>query len=550
MQFSLLLGAVALLTGNVEAAPKAPQDQAVAHIVQGRGAPRPSSYPASGRDWPKLHMNGTNVTVPAPAPVGTVSSTYTLPYNHTSTTSLLQSLGCLTSVLTSTTTVDVTFYITATTSYGSNFTSSSGTDTVFPVSSSSQGYINSTTSRAAWNASSTSLHLSTGYASPVSSSHASTAISLATSSESPCPDDTATTQLPYPNITSSFLSRDSSAGHITSTLLPGWNSTASATFSQTTEPCNDDTGSTSRFNSTTTALSTHSNSTASWFTRTATSAAQETRCDDETGSVTSVSSTPTSTAWANQTSSLALSHVSSFSSSLLNVTSTHQSTSTEEPNMSTAAPSHSAESSSLTEDSTTRTSTRAITTPLTSIQSQTVTPFLPTTSITTAHSPAITPTESCVIDTSMVPITSAPLTSVPSSTLTPTKTVCQDDAPTGKPKPGNNHCGVHGLPVGNYFLARFVENAPGRRVTLEGCYQFCGSVMNATNGCMAYRFYPERGLNVPRCDLYGSNVAYALDSINNDHPDIWFDLACGSPSDERWAHLPGMDRLRELGLLE
>lgn len=72
--------------------------------------------------------------------------------------------------------------------------------------------------------------------------------------------------------------------------------------------------------------------------------------------------------------------------------------------------------------------------------------------------------------------------------------------------------------------------------------------MNATDGCKAYRFYPERGLNVPRCDLYGSNVAYALDSIDNDHPDLWFDLACGSPSDERWTHLPGMARRRELGL--
>ncbi|TDZ46073.1 hypothetical protein CTRI78_v009037 [Colletotrichum trifolii] len=149
----------------------------------------------------------------------------------------------------------------------------------------------------------------------------------------------------------------------------------------------------------------------------------------------------------------------------------------------------------------------------------------------------------------MVPVTSAALTSPPSSTVVPTKTVCQDNAPTGKPGPGVNHCGVHGLPVGNYFLARFVENSPGRRVTLEGCFQFCASVMNATDGCKSYRFYPERGLNVPRCDLYGSDVAYALNSINNDHPDVWFDLACGSPSDEQWSHLQGMNRLRDLGLL-
>ncbi|KAF6810953.1 hypothetical protein CSOJ01_06020 [Colletotrichum sojae] len=149
----------------------------------------------------------------------------------------------------------------------------------------------------------------------------------------------------------------------------------------------------------------------------------------------------------------------------------------------------------------------------------------------------------------MVPVTSATFAPVPSPTLVPTKTVCQNDAPTGKPKPGNHHCGVHGLPVGSYFLARFVENSPAVPVTLEGCYQFCASVMNATNGCKSYRFYPERGLNVPRCDLYVSSVAYALDSINNDHPDMWFDLTCESPSDQKWAHLPGMNRLRDLGLL-
>ncbi|KXH62094.1 hypothetical protein CSAL01_10263 [Colletotrichum salicis] len=72
--------------------------------------------------------------------------------------------------------------------------------------------------------------------------------------------------------------------------------------------------------------------------------------------------------------------------------------------------------------------------------------------------------------------------------------------------------------------------------------------MNTTDGCKSYRFYPEKGLNVPRCDLYGSTVAYALDSIGNDHPDLWFDLTCGSPSSEQWAHLPGVERLHELGL--
>lgn len=74
------------------------------------------------------------------------------------------------------------------------------------------------------------------------------------------------------------------------------------------------------------------------------------------------------------------------------------------------------------------------------------------------------------------------------------------------------------------------------------------SVMEATEGCRSYRFYPERGINAPRCDLYGSPVAYALDRIEDRHVDIWFDLECGSPRDARWAGLPGLARLAELGL--
>jgi hypothetical protein len=29
------------------------------------------------------------------------------------------------------------------------------------------------------------------------------------------------------------------------------------------------------------------------------------------------------------------------------------------------------------------------------------------------------------------------------------------------------------LPVGDYFLAEFVENKPGEDVTLLGCFEFC-----------------------------------------------------------------------------
>jgi hypothetical protein len=33
--------------------------------------------------------------------------------------------------------------------------------------------------------------------------------------------------------------------------------------------------------------------------------------------------------------------------------------------------------------------------------------------------------------------------------------------------------GIHGLPVGDYLLAEFIENKAGVPVTLLGCYQFC-----------------------------------------------------------------------------
>ncbi|CRK41750.1 hypothetical protein BN1708_008563 [Verticillium longisporum] len=180
-----------------------------------------------------------------------------------------------------------------------------------------------------------------------------------------------------------------------------------------------------------------------------------------------------------------------------------------------------------------------------STQPYSATDYLSTYAVT---EPLPSSTSGCVIDTSIAPISVASLTSQPAVVETPTKTVSEGSVPTGKPETGSLHCGVHGKPVGNYFLARFVENSPGVPVTLEGCYQFCDSVMDATDGCESYRFYPERDLNVARCDLYGSSVAYALDSVDDYYPDIWFDIECGSPRSSRWAHLPGIERLESLGL--
>jgi hypothetical protein len=35
------------------------------------------------------------------------------------------------------------------------------------------------------------------------------------------------------------------------------------------------------------------------------------------------------------------------------------------------------------------------------------------------------------------------------------------------------HCGVHGVPVGDFFLGRFVEDRADVPVSLEGCWSFC-----------------------------------------------------------------------------
>lgn len=39
---------------------------------------------------------------------------------------------------------------------------------------------------------------------------------------------------------------------------------------------------------------------------------------------------------------------------------------------------------------------------------------------------------------------------------------------------------------------------------------------------------------MPRCSLYGSDVASALSTVDNNQPHWWFDAGCGSPLDPRW----------------
>ncbi|KAL8343914.1 hypothetical protein RB601_004442 [Gaeumannomyces tritici] len=146
----------------------------------------------------------------------------------------------------------------------------------------------------------------------------------------------------------------------------------------------------------------------------------------------------------------------------------------------------------------------------------------------------VTTTTQVIDTTGVTPVATAPTTTTQTSTAPPTATVGGGDAPTGTPRARNQYCGVHGLPVGSYFLAQFVENRVGVPVTLEGCYQFCKANFDAVGGCRAYDFYLEPGLDVPRCSLYGSDVASALRAIDNNQPHWWFDAACGSPLDPRW----------------
>ncbi|KAL0939405.1 uncharacterized protein CTRU02_206015 [Colletotrichum truncatum] len=564
MRYALLFGALVLLAREGQTAPKIPENQVVAHIVQGRSfrSDRDSgALTPSGRAHPGFRFNGTNATTSGGTgtAVAGVASSIALPLNTTKTTS--RSLGCPLSIITSTMTVDVTFYITATTSYGSNLTSYIGTDS--PLTS-SQSILSSTTSHVLGNISLTSSHLSTGFIDPIASSYVSVA-TTSTVSKSLCPEEITKTQLPQTNTTTKTSFRHSDIS--TMTISPS--------ESYRTESCENDSRSTYQsstvvtvsgplMNSTTdgslstTSTSRHTNSTAIY----ASNSQSTSESLVNPGSLSPVSSMP-----APDCASTISQTITDSSSSLSKTVSTH--TSVESITTRDSSEDHSSIRISETLSDISSTSIQGIMTssskpdPATSTSTNTPASWTSQTTETISFSISSTAdtqitsgthlptsTESCVIDTSMIPITSAPLTSVPSSTLEPSRTVCQNDAPTGKPMPENHHCGVHGLPVGNYFLARFVENAPGVRVTLEGCYQFCNSVMSTTDGCKAYRFYPEKGLNVPRCDLYGSNVAYALNSIDNDHADIWFDLTCGSPSDQKWAHLPGMARLRELGLLE
>ncbi|RAL66761.1 hypothetical protein DID88_007544 [Monilinia fructigena] len=90
----------------------------------------------------------------------------------------------------------------------------------------------------------------------------------------------------------------------------------------------------------------------------------------------------------------------------------------------------------------------------------------------------------------------------PSTTIAFTTTVTTTQI-SGTPNPAAVHCGLHGLPVGDFFLAEFVEDKAGVDVSLRGCWEFCRGVYGIDKGCVSYSFYPEPGTGAPRCDLFG-----------------------------------------------
>ncbi|KEY70084.1 hypothetical protein S7711_07868 [Stachybotrys chartarum IBT 7711] len=159
-----------------------------------------------------------------------------------------------------------------------------------------------------------------------------------------------------------------------------------------------------------------------------------------------------------------------------------------------------------------------------------------------------------VIDVSMTPVLSSPLLTTLSRSSRPTTTVTELDA-TGAPVQDRTYCGIRGQPAGTYFIAEFIEDRPGVQVTLEGCYQFCDvskrlpsytsidsrgftctdlcpqSVMESTRGCQAYRFY-HNDLGAPRCTLYGMPVPWVVRDLDERQEDQWWDLDCGSPTEQ------------------
>ncbi|KAB8298997.1 hypothetical protein EYC80_001132 [Monilinia laxa] len=151
-------------------------------------------------------------------------------------------------------------------------------------------------------------------------------------------------------------------------------------------------------------------------------------------------------------------------------------------------------------------------------------------STTTLPYPSPSPSSSSTSPTlEPTPISTGTTDLHPRTTIAFTTTVTTTQI-SGTPNPAAVHCGLHGLPVGDFFLAEFVEDKAGVDVSLRGCWEFCRGVYGIDKGCVSYSFYPEPGTGAPRCDLFGGSVAQSLDSIIPQIPNVWYDLECGDPT--------------------
>ncbi|KAF7537729.1 hypothetical protein G7Z17_g12787 [Cylindrodendrum hubeiense] len=158
-----------------------------------------------------------------------------------------------------------------------------------------------------------------------------------------------------------------------------------------------------------------------------------------------------------------------------------------------------------------------------------VTPFLsPTTSTSASSTPEI-----YVIDNSMTPVSTAGLNTTGTYSLPAKEIICEHTVESGSPSKDNTYCGVHGKPASTYFIAEHIEDSPGVSVTLEGCYQFCKSDTGATRNCQSYRYYTSDN-GASRCALYGRSISWSVRELDSSQPDLWYDLTCGSPSEEAW----------------
>ncbi|KAF4629206.1 hypothetical protein G7Y89_g8938 [Cudoniella acicularis] len=117
-------------------------------------------------------------------------------------------------------------------------------------------------------------------------------------------------------------------------------------------------------------------------------------------------------------------------------------------------------------------------------------------------------------------MSSVPTTNHPTTTIVPTSTVSSPTA-SEMPNPAVLNCGLHGLAVGDYYLAGYVLEREGVPVTLQDCYQACST----DTGCESFEFYPEPITDAPRCALYGGSEADSLGSVNPDVPNVWYDFS-------------------------